>query len=95
MNIEAIFTAANTSYEHCTSMAEVMRSNPVQTRNFFQVLLVLSTAKVVFITPNSLLKTTVHRYDFIYLQLLNHHFTGLLGNNIMTTSQALFSLLLK
>ena len=38
MNIEAIFTAANTSYEHCTSMAEIMRSNPVQTRNFFQVL---------------------------------------------------------
>ena len=38
MNIEAIFTAANTSYEHSTSMAEVMRSNPVQTRNFFQVL---------------------------------------------------------
>ena len=38
MNIEAIFTTVNTSYEHCISIVEVMRSNPVQTRNFFQVL---------------------------------------------------------
>ena len=63
MNIEAIFTTVNTSYEHCISIVEVMRSNPVQTRNFFSGL-IFSTAKVVFITPNSLLKTSVHRYDF-------------------------------
>ena len=36
MNIEAIFTTANTSYEHCISIVEVMRSNPVQTEIFFR-----------------------------------------------------------
>ena len=75
MNIEAIFTTVNTSYEHCISIVEVMRSNPVQTRNFFSGL-IFSTAKVVFITPNSLLKTSVHRYDFFIFTVIESSLHG-------------------
>ena len=38
--------------------------------------LIFSTAKVVFITPNSLLKTTVHRYDFYIFTVIESSLHG-------------------
>ena len=74
-------------HQHGRDHAFKSRTDP----KFFSGL-IFSAAKVVFIMPNSLLKTTVHRYDFYIFTVIesslhgfireqhNDHLSGLIFN---------------
>ena len=75
--------------EHCTGIAKVTSSNPVQAWIFFPGL-ISTTSSVVFIAARIsfiLFFTAVYIYDFLISTITIHHLDGLFGPNIMTSSQ--------